>query len=103
MGSRYLINLHRFADTTPNEIRTRDPALFAEMQTRVLGRARAYLRTSFPRMSPALRAQLTNADLPLTDWPRDRNPREVIIQTLAARNVAPELRAEATQVLTDLE
>ena len=103
MAARYLLNLHRFADTAPSEIRTRDAALFTEMQTRVLGRARAYLRTSFPRMSPALRDHLTNADLPLSDWPRGRNPREVILQTLDGRRVPPEVRAEAVRVLTELE
>src|SRR5262245_62817253 len=103
MPARYLRKLHDFGALSPREIRAKDPALFAEMQSRVLVRARAYLRTSFPRLSRALRDQLNAVDLPLADWPADRNPREVILDALTARNVPAAVREEANRLLTALQ
>lgn len=103
MPARHLLALDRFADVAPREIKQRDPALFAELQTRVLGRARAYLRGSLPRMSRALREHLTKIDLPLGDWPADRTPRDIVLDALRSRRAAPKVRAEATALLDQFE
>jgi hypothetical protein len=103
MPPRHLLALGRLVAATPQEIREREPAVYTELQTRIAGRTRAYLRTALPRMSPALREHLTKLDLPLAEWPTGRSPRDVVLTGLAARDASPQVRAEATALFTRLE
>jgi len=102
MNKKQLLALDKLSEANLAAVQTQDPALFREMQAKVVEQRKTTVEASFAGSSTQLREHLARVDFSLGEG-ADRSLKQAILESLKAREVKPELAREAAERVSALE